>query len=228
MFKIVGLWPSGETYKHDVYTLYMVVSITLCLFAHSVFYTVEVLLLLGSDIRILIRTLFFALTQTLAFIKSCFFVTNLKRLKHLIVVLESDLFQQPQSSEQRKKIEPALRSCNRANTSFLLLVNFTVVLFLLLPVLTDMSKNYMLPFHAWYPWYTRKSPAYEITYLFQSLSLVFRSTTSIAIDTFITALNTYVATQCIILCDTLQNLRLEEYSHETLKRSILHYKQILR
>ena len=227
MFKIVGLWPSGEKYKHDFYALYTVVSITLCLFAHSVFFTVEVLLLFRSDITVLIRTLFLALTQTLSFIKSCFFVKNLRKLKHLVVILESDLFQ-PQSSDQRHKIEPALRSCKRANRSFFSLVYFTLTLFLLLPVLTNTTKDYILPVQAWYPWYTEKSPAYEFTYLFQIVSTIFRGTTSISIDTFVTALNTYVATQCILLCDTLQNVRLEENSHETLKRSILHHKLILR
>ena len=227
LFKIVGLWPSDEQYKHDVYTIYMIVSITLCSFAHSVFYTVEVLLLFGSDLSDLISTLYLAVTQTLVFIKSCFFVINMRRVKHLLVVLESELFQ-PQSSQQRKKIEPALRSYNRANRSFLLLVNVTVVLFLLTPVLTSATKDYMLPIQAWYPWCTAKSPAYEFTYLFQAVSAIFHGTTSVSIDTFVSALNTYVAAQCILLCDTLQNLRLEGYSHDTFKRSILHHKLILR
>jgi hypothetical protein len=229
MFKLVGLWPPGENYKFELYTLYSVVAISVLLFGHVVFHTAQILFLVGSDLKLLIRVLFIGLTQILAFIKACFVIKNIKMLKHLMVCLESDLFQ-PEIVEQRELIQPDLNTWKTVHRSFSVLVLSTAFLFMAVPILTKMTKDHVLPFEAWYPYDTKKSPFYEITYVYQFLAITFRGVTSINVDTFIAALNTFVGTQCIILCDNLKNIKghSEEVTVRKLKRCIDHHKEIVR
>ncbi|RZC36703.1 7tm 6 domain containing protein, partial [Asbolus verrucosus] len=63
-----------------------------------------------------------------------------------------------------------------------------------------------LPFSAWYPYDTKISPLYEITYLYQIIGIWFLTVGAVNMDTLIAALMMYIATQCDILCDDLKNL----------------------
>ncbi|KAJ3663300.1 hypothetical protein Zmor_007601 [Zophobas morio] len=227
MLRIIGLWPDGEKYKLELYTLYSMVIVGTSLFLHTLFYTVEVVLLLKSEMEIVIKTLFMALNQSIAFLKCCCFMYNLKRMKRLIQNLENDLFQ-PQSDKQRKQIKPMIVTWKIGQLSFFAIAYITLLLFLLLPILTKTTNQYRLPFHAWYPWSIKKSPFYEITYLFQSFAFTLRVTCSTTMDTLVAALNTYISAQCTILCDTFRSISPEENIYQNIKRCVLHHKEILR
>ncbi|RZC32582.1 7tm 6 domain containing protein [Asbolus verrucosus] len=94
-------------------------------------------------------------------------------------------------------------------------------------------KEHRLPFLAWYPFNEKKSPFYEITYIYQIVSISFIAMTTLSINTLIAALNMYIAAQFDILCDDLRNLRnvtdaLSADFNVRLINCVNHHKEILR
>ncbi|RZC41406.1 7tm 6 domain containing protein, partial [Asbolus verrucosus] len=106
----------------------------------------------------------------------------------------------------------------------------TVFFWSIFPILDKSFKNYRLPFYAWYPYNTKTSPFYEITYVYQVFGTSFIALTNVCIDTLIASLNMYTGTQFDLLCDDLRNLYDpdEEGISKKLMTCIKHHKQILR
>ncbi|RZC41867.1 7tm 6 domain containing protein, partial [Asbolus verrucosus] len=93
-------------------------------------------------------------------------------------------------------------------------------------------KDSRLPFLAWYPYNSKVSPFYEITYVYQIVSISFIAIANSNIDTLIAALNMYIGAQFDILCDDLRNLQDLTQSaslsfNEKLTDCIQHHKKIL-
>lgn len=227
MMKIVGIWPK-EKYKFDLYSFYTIISVNLFISGHVIFHTVAVYIM-RRNLKQLIGALYMSLTETLLLIKILYFIKNSKQLKKLFTTLESDIFQ-PKNEAQLKLVIPNLNFWIKIHRLFGILVLNTVLLFISLPILSKSVKYYRLPLEAWYPYNTQKAPNYEITYLYQCLSILFRGVASVSIDTCIAALNMYIGTQCDILCDNLKNLNktTENSFLEILKHCVKHHQAILR
>nr|XP_015833040.1 PREDICTED: odorant receptor Or1 isoform X2 [Tribolium castaneum] len=224
MMKIVGLWPK-EKYKINFYTLYTLISVNLFICGHVIFHTVAVFVV-GRDLKHLIGALYMSLTETLLLVKICYFIKNSRLVKSLLTSLDGDIFQ-PKNEKQLELTNPSLIFWKKVHKSFAILVANTVFLFVSLPILSKSTKLYRLPLEAWYPYNTQKSPNYEITYLYQFISTLFRGMASVSMDTFIAALNMYIGVQCDILCDNLRNLN-ETNFMENLSLCIKHHKAIVR
>lgn len=228
MLKVVGLWPRNGKYSLNLYSLYAVLAIHLLITSHVVFHTVEVFMV-GLNLKLLIGALYMSLTESLVLIKITYFAINSRKIKILIDTLNSDRFQ-PKSMEQIQLVEPDLKFWQIVHRSFAILVANTVLLFNALPILSRSTKHYKLPLAAWYPYNVKKSPNYEITFFYQFLSTSFRGLSSVSMDTFVAALNTYVSTQCTILCNNLKNLKDsdEQNFNEKIKTCVEHHKLIVR
>jgi hypothetical protein len=228
MMRIVGLWPRGESYRFDFYTVYALLSVNVFITGQVIFHTVDVFMV-GRDLKNIIGALYMSLTETLLMVKLFSFIKNSRKLKELMRTLDSDAFQ-PKSAEQTRLVEPELHFWKRVHRAFALLVGNTVFLFISLPILSRSTKQHRLPVEAWYPFDTTKSPFYELTYFYQFLSILFRGLSSVSMDTFIAALNTYIGAQCTILCDDLKNLRdsPDVSFNRKLVECIKHHKLIVR
>ncbi|RZC34801.1 7tm 6 domain containing protein [Asbolus verrucosus] len=98
----------------------------------------------------------------------------------------------------------------------------------------EILRDYEFPLPAWYPYNTKQSPIYEITYAYQAVSTWILVSTDVNIDMFLAALMMYVGAQCNILCDNLRNLK-NCYTengwfdfNDNLIGCIKHHKEILR
>jgi hypothetical protein len=111
-----------------------------------------------------------------------------------------------------------------------LLAFTTLVLWAIFPIMDGTVKDRRLPFSAWYPYNTKISPLYEITYLYQVISVWCLAIANLNMDTLIAALMMYIGCQCDILCDDMKNLRnsVESDFNRKLLDCIEHHKTILR
>ncbi|XP_063925633.1 odorant receptor Or1-like [Zophobas morio] len=213
MLKFVGLWPEGDgTYNLNIYTIYAVISINLLVNGHTFFQVMNIFFVF-SNLQALTATIFITASEVLVSVKVYKYVQNLKLLKKLKNDLEKDIFQ-PTNEGQILLIEPHLKMWKVAYFVFCIPSTAVVALFAAFPILDQRIKEYRLPFSAWYPYNTKISPLYELTYLYQVIAILFMATVNVNTDILISALMMYVAAQCDILCDELRNLNASENIHE--------------
>jgi hypothetical protein len=229
VLKVAGLWPKGsEIYKLNLYTLYSFVSLNLFINAHNFFQAANILFVY-TDLEALTALIFVTITDVLASFKVYCFVRNIAILKRLMVKLDKQIFQ-PRNEKQRDLVRPNLNSWKYTYEAFYIPVVTTLVLWAIFPIIDGTVKDRRLPFSAWYPYNTKTSPSYEITYLYQVISIWFLAIANLNMDTLIAALMMYIGCQCDILCDDMKNLRnsVEDDFNRKLLDCIEHHKTILR
>jgi hypothetical protein len=202
ILRIVGLWPI-DSYQLDFYTLYS--SISANLFVTAVLFQTINVIFVYSNLEALTETVLICVAELLALFKIYTFIKNIKMLKRLMVVLDSDIFQ-PKSRDQRVLVRPAMLLWKMIYNILLGAVTAAVSLWLIFPILNGSTRRYALPFPAWYPYDIRKSPYYELTYLHQSVGTSLVALGDYNIDMLISAMMMYVGAQCDILCDNLRHL----------------------
>ncbi|KAH0821675.1 hypothetical protein GEV33_001116 [Tenebrio molitor] len=224
ILRVVGLWPEGtEGYKLNLYTLY-----SLCmnlLVDGSNFFQSAYIFVIYADLQALAAIIFVIFTDWLASVKVLYFVRNTAILKQQMTELESALFQP--RTKQQNLLGPGIKSWRLIYGSFSVLVVGTLLLWTFFPILDGTVKEHRLPFWAWYPYDAHTAPLYQITYLYQVVSIWFLAIANVNMDTLIAALMVFTATQCDILCDNLKHLRGEDFN-ERLLQCIEHHKKIVR
>ncbi|RZC32386.1 7tm 6 domain containing protein, partial [Asbolus verrucosus] len=232
LLKLVGLWPKGdEAYGRNFYTFYTFLSVVIFQIGHVFFQTVN-LFLIANDLEAVTGTIFILLTDMGAFIKTYCLVKNMKMLKQLMITLNSDLFQ-PKNLEQRNLVQKSLNFWTIVVSIFWFCAFGCLFFWCSFPVFDKTVKEYRLPFLAWYPYNSKQSPQYELTYLYQAAAIIFTSMANVNTDTLIAALNVYIGAQFDILCDDLRNFNKggkssSEEVNQTLKNCIHHHREILK
>ncbi|RZB40878.1 7tm 6 domain containing protein, partial [Asbolus verrucosus] len=164
-------------------------------------------------------------------IKTYCLVKNMRKLKKLMITLNSDLFQ-PKNVEQRNLVQPSLNLWKTIYNFFYFMAVAAIFFWSSFPILDNSVKEHRLPFLAWYPYNFKKSPFYEVTYLYQIVSIGFLAIVNGNIDTLVAALNMYTGTQFDILCDDLRNLQSSDRDaltdmNKRLVNCIMHHREIL-
>jgi hypothetical protein len=225
VLKVAGLWPKGsEIYKLSLYTLYSFVFIN----GHNFFQAANIFFVY-TDLEALSALIFVTITDVLASFKVYCFIQNIAILKRLLAKLDKQIFQ-PRNEQQRDLVQPSLNSWKYTYTAFCIPVFTTLVLWAIFPIMDGTVKDRRLPFSAWYPYNTKISPLYEITYLYQVISVWCLAIANLNMDTLIAALMMYIGCQCDILCDDMKNLRnsVGDDFNRKLLDCIEHHKTILR
>jgi hypothetical protein len=225
-FKLVGFWPEGDAgYKMNFYTLYSI-SITIAFaFSHSFFQTFQLVRNL-DDLDIVAGTAFLAISESLVVVKMFYLARNIQTFKKLLVTLNSDLFQ-PRSVEQILLVSPSVEVWKLMYKLLCGSITMVLIFLTLVPIVDKSYKRYRLPLIAWYPYDTKASPLYEITYLHQIISVFFLAISNINIDTLVAALSMYAGAQLDILCDNLKNLAPDHFE-ENLTKCVHHHREIVR
>lgn len=227
ILNLLGLWPkSANGYSLSFYTLYAVV-INITVTAHNVFQAIYISLIY-EDLQAIISIIFLLVTETNGSIKIFYFVRRLRLVRCLLKELDSEEFQ-PRSGQQQKIAQRSLNLWMLMYRTFWFSVNTDLFLLFFFPVMDGSYKDHRLPFWAWYPFDTNRSPNYELTYIYQVTSSWFLASSNLIMDTMMAALMTYIMAQCDILTNYLQNLTDgdERYSVKIVK-CIKHHKKILR
>ncbi|XP_015838099.1 odorant receptor Or1 isoform X1 [Tribolium castaneum] len=222
----LGIWPEGEEYyKLNFYTLKTILYIIILVISTIVFQVINIFFTL-DDLTSLTANIYVLLTEILYFIKLCFLVKNMPALKLLMKTLDHKLFQP--KANQIVIIQPLLNFWKLIFLAFVITCSFTVLFWAIFPILDSSEEEKRLPLLAWYPYDTKISPNYELTYLHQVASYIYICYSHLNIDTFITALNTYIQCQFDILCDNLKNIKSDTKNVDTkLAKCIKHHLLIL-
>ncbi|RZC37966.1 7tm 6 domain containing protein, partial [Asbolus verrucosus] len=201
---IIGLWPSDNEYKFTFYTLYAVISIGVFINGLGILITISIFMV-NVDSEDLEEVIMYFVEEILVNIKVIMLIKNMRLLKQIMTTLNSDVFQ-PKNFRQRQLIAPALDFWKMVYNVFTAAGGPTVVLWLIAPLLIR-TKEFQLPFKIWYPYNTKVSPLYEITYCHQTLAYVYTAISVYNADMLIAALMVFIGAQCDILSDDLRNLR---------------------
>ncbi|RZB40986.1 7tm 6 domain containing protein [Asbolus verrucosus] len=232
LLRILGLWPAGDgSYKCSPYTFYEMFVLLFFEIGHISVQTVNIFLIL-NNLQALTGTIFVSLMEMLGVLKSYCLIKNMGKLKQLLITLNSDLFQ-PKDLQQRNLIRPNLNAWTTVVSSFWFLTLIWLFFYNFSPILDKTSKEYRLPFWAWYPYNTETSPQYELTYLHQFIGITYLTMINVNIDTLIAALNMYIGAQFDIICDNVRHF----HNHETdtsadankkIKHCIHHHREVLK
>ncbi|RZB89854.1 odorant receptor 59a-like, partial [Asbolus verrucosus] len=210
--KFVGLWPEVFVCGHN-------------------FFQAANLMFNDNDLQTVTATSFITLSTLIAILKTYYLIQNMGILKELMVTLNSDLFQ-PRNLRQINQIKPSLKFWKINYVLYWSMASGAIFFWSTYPILDKSVEKYRLPFMAWYPYNTKISPYYEITYIYQILGIIFVATTALSIDTLIAALNMYIGAQFDILCDDIRHLYdvTNDTFHEINKKlihSVKHHRKIL-
>lgn len=226
MLQLVGLWPKGdEIYRRNLYTLYAITSTVLIMGGHNFFQAMNIFFVY-NDLEALAGTFFITVTDLLASVKMYFFVQNIGLLKELMMTLNCEIFQ-PKTRQQIDLVRPGLTIWKMTYVTFWVMVGATTTLMLVFPFFNNSLQQKQLPFAAWYPFSTKKSPFYEVAYLYQAVGMWYLTVANVNMDTLIAALMMYVGTQCDILCDDLRNLH-DLSDTKNIVKCVKHHREIVR
>ena len=228
MLYLVGLW--SESDKYDLYTLYTIFTTIILMGGHNFFQTMNIFFVY-NNLEALTETVFITVTEVLASMKMYLFIRNVKLRKKLMRTLTSVTFQ-PRNSKQMQVVQPALKSWKMMYITFSSMTSYTVVIWTILPLLNNSFKEGRLPFAAWYPYDSRKSPFYEFTYVYQVLSTFYLAVANLNMDTLIAALMVLTGSQCDLLCHNLQTLESGMQSASSFNKNMIkcvqHHRDIVR
>ncbi|RZC42373.1 7tm 6 domain containing protein [Asbolus verrucosus] len=227
ILKATGVWPPGDgSYECNFYTVYAIICLILFHFAFIFSQTIN-LYFVRDDLKAVTGTIFILITDMSATLKTYGLIKNMKMLKQLMVTLNCDLFQ-PKNLHQKKMIQPSITNWKLIVVMLWLFCGGWLIFCCLFPILDKTVYEYRLPFLSWYPYNTKTSPQYEMTYLYQSVAINFLAAVNGNIDCLIAALNMCVGAQFDILCDDLRNLDISADVNQKFINYIHHHREILK
>ena len=229
MLKILGLWPPADTYKLDFYSAYSFLSIVAFTCGHNFFQVINIYFVF-PDLEAIVATIFVTLLEILTLLKTYYVIQDMQLLKQLMVDINEEHFQ-PRNLSQIEMVEPSLNFWKKTSTVLWSMSTGAVFFWATYPILDGSVQENRLPFLAWYPYDTTVSPFYEITYVYQIMSVAFIASTALTVDTLIAALSVFIGAQCDILCDNLKQIFMEDnfnYCEREVLSCIKHHKEILK
>lgn len=216
----IGLYPKRHTgYGINFYTCYSIFILSLPL-ADIVTQTIMIYYIL-DDLNSLAASMFVLPEKCLVIVKTYKFVNNAKQFQQILNETSSKNFQ-PKSRMQLSVAQKHLEHYEGLFIVFWGTVTSAVILAVIYPLLasTDERKFFTL---AWYPYNSKISPFYEITYAYQSISIAILSEINANVDLIISFLNIFICCQFDILCCKLKHLEENE-----IISCILHHQQLLK
>ncbi|XP_044270428.1 odorant receptor Or1-like [Tribolium madens] len=229
LLRLIGLWPKGEEgYKMGLYMLYA--SFLLITFVFPLVFLQSInIYFIRTNVAAVAGTFYILLVEMLLISKVYYLITNMSVLKQLLSILDTEMFQ-PKNSVQILEIESNIHVWKLIYKTFAYSCFSVNIFWAVYPLFDETDRR--LPFIAWYPYDTKITPFYEITYLHQILSLSFITTIHVNVDALAAALNVFNGSQFDILEDNLKNLhKLEKNGMVDVKQNLTycvsHHKHIL-
>lgn len=222
MLRGVGLWPKEtKRYGFNGYTFYAFVVLTIFPVINLSLQITKAYFVI-SDPTALVSLIYILPAQIIGIIKGLKLIFNQPTLCKFVDEINSDVFQ-PKNLDQKKLIGNNLKQWQIIFLAAWLTAGGSC-LFFMFSVLRDKSEERKLIFLSWFPYNYEESPFYQITYIYQSISISVIAMVNTNIGLFLSALNMYTGCQFDLLCDNLRKLK---YNHEhKLLESLKHYQEI--
>lgn len=231
--KIIGIWPKESFFTWNFYNFYAHFTVTFLLILHILLLTIK-LILISDDIQLFLSALTMVMQLYHLLIKFLYFILKFPVLKKIFETLENHILFQPKNNEQKTELESKLGLVKKYYVSFYSMAIVAVSLMILYPIFDGLmgGGERQLLLLCWFPFDSMKSPYFELTYFYQSVSIIYACIMVLQIDTFVTLLMTYIGLQCDLLCENLKNVgyispKPEWYSsEEEFKKCIKHHQGI--
>ncbi|EFA09170.1 odorant receptor Or1 [Tribolium castaneum] len=223
VLRFLGLWPKN-TY-HGFYIFHLIFMMGTFLLGHLFFQAANIYFI-RTNLEAVTGTIYVLLVESLVVFKVYHLVKNMAMFKQLLEILDTEMFQ-PKNKKQIVAIDETIHVWKTIYKSFLYTCFGTNAFWAIYPLLDKSEGGKRLPFLAWYPYNTTITPLYEITYVYQIVSVSFITTVHVNVDVLVAALNIFNGSQFEILCDNLKNLHNGPVK-ENLIECIKHHKEILK
>ncbi|XP_033325709.2 odorant receptor Or1 isoform X1 [Megalopta genalis] len=208
MIYYMGMWPTHGRYRY-LYFAYTVCSFSLLL---GIFLTTEIahIIVERNNIEEVIAGATLLMTNASHASKIIFILRRHKRIQRLVGMTSSELF-----SRDNLKYERIVTHYTWQGIFHHIMYQFfgtmAVVSWGATPVIDLLSeRSKKLPLLGWYPYNTTASPAFEITALYQAVTIFICCFNNIAIDTLVTGLITIACCQLTILNRNIASLNNED------------------
>lgn len=214
VLQLLGLWPLKNTSKW--HTMYCIIITGFFFFAYLLSEAINIILAF-PDIEKVTDSSFLFLTHLPQLIKLCYILKNKSVLESMMARMNDERFKlrNPRQTDIARR---TIRNSKISLYGFIFLCGCTVFLWAMFPFM-DPKMARMLPLKAWYPFNTKQSPMYEITYVYQIVAVMWDAAANVCFDTLASSgFINYVCMNLDILNDTLSNLKEEA-------RVSLHIKQ---
>ncbi|XP_063925960.1 odorant receptor Or1-like [Zophobas morio] len=228
--KIMGLWPHNLTYKLNLYvmcTFFLYTSFIIC----HVFFQAINIYFMRDNLSAVVGIIYILLIKILSGFKGYYLIKNMGLLKQVLEILDDDIFR-PKTPNQEEIIKSNVRFWKFVRMLYVSTCYGSNLFFGIYPLFDKSSEERRLPFLAWYPFDSKVSPFYEITYTYQMFAVVYNTSVHIHVDSLICVFNVYASCQFEILTDSLKNFgkESEKFAGENstmLVKCIKHHKSIL-
>lgn len=211
--RILGVYsPKNESKWYKLYSF----SVTALLFFVYMLSEIINIILAIPDVEEITDSSFLLLTHLVMLVKLCFLVKNESKLATMVEKL-NDKRCKPRNLKQENMGKQSIRNSKITFVGCVFMCGSTIFFWALVPLMDQHSKPKSLPLKAWYPFDTKKSPVYELTYAYQIAAVMYGATVNTCFDTASSAgFMSYVCTNLDMLNDTLSHLR--EEAKVTLER----------
>lgn len=217
---MLGLCPKKDNaYNYNVYTsISILISTIVCVDILS--QTIEIFFIL-DDLSVLSAAINTLPEKYIAIAKAYQLTLHAKEFRHIIQEINTQKFQ-PVNSAQFLAANKCLKMFKLIFISFSSSVVGTIFLGILFPILDKTEeKNFFA--QAWYPYDSKISPFYEITYGYQCISIYIIGGIVISVDSFICFQHIFIGCQFDLLCNKLKHT-----TEDNIYNCIKQHHQILR
>lgn len=222
--KCTGVWPNErKAYSLNLYTLYAIIALTIFIVADTIFQSIMIYFII-NDLAALAASIYILPSKLGTIFKIFIFTSNIQTVQQLTEEVNSDVFQ-PVTEKQKLLIENNLWAWSLVFKIMWMSTGVGLIFYFFFPLL-DKTENHKLLFPSWYPFDSKKSPFYEITYVYQALSLIYVASVNTNIDMFLSALNMYIGCQFDLLSNNLQNLEIK--NERNIIKIFRHHQHILK
>ncbi|CAG4991791.1 unnamed protein product [Colias eurytheme] len=184
--KIFGLWAPDELqgWKLSLYNCYTVCVFMFLLGIYIITQLVDLYMIWGN-LSLMTATAFLMCTNLVHSVKILNLLVRRKRIQ-AIVEGNDDMLKGAETDEEWEIVQ----SCNRG-TNMHLFIFFTISMLTLVGFTAAASmeaQDNQLPYRAWYPYDTSKSPAYELTYSHQVVAIFAAACLNVSKDVLVVTL----------------------------------------
>lgn len=164
------------------------------------------LVFMFGEMEGMVECMYLLLTHGMQLLKVLTFLKYRNRIFTLLNCIEQKTLFKPKNSRQFESALKIIRYTNHIAISFMVLVVATCLFCCLYAVMDDPSLK-QLPARTWYPYDYKKSPFYEITVAYQSLTILICGCADCAMDMAAAAFISLICVQLEILSDSLEHIK---------------------
>ncbi|XP_043503445.1 odorant receptor 13a-like [Polistes fuscatus] len=201
----IGIWPNERSL--DQISSYKVLTAVCLMFCFICLPQTINLFFIWTNFNLVVENLSMGnISVTIALLKTIFFWLNGQSLKYLLSLMEEDQ-KAATTEEESKTIRNTVTISRKISIRSTLMCLSVVIVYTILRYVTILHTGRNLLFRAYFPYDTRISPNYELTFIAQLIAAFYAATSYTAVDTFIAMLVLHICGQLSNLKRELINLR---------------------